>query len=159
MSGEGYGGARRAVAAAVVLALVHFLLRPYLLEPWWIPDLLAAAVLVVALHLRAGQAAVLAFALGLLEGAMALEGLGILAAGYAAVAYGGARMWDLFYSDARLFLPVYLLLGGWILLLVNTWATTGDLTWRFSVVTAPVAALATAVVAGCAQAFVILGRR
>lgn len=159
MSGEGSADARRAAGCAVVLALLHFLFRPYLLQPWWMPDLLAAAVLVVALHLRASRAAVLAFALGLLEGAMALEGLGVLAAGYAAVAYAGARMWDLFYSDARLFLPVYLVLAGWVLLLVNAWTTMGELTWSFSLVRAPVAALGTALVAAVVEGIVIAGRR
>lgn len=147
------------MACALALALAHFLLRPYLLEPWWMPDLLAAAVLVGALHLRAGRAAAVGFALGLLEGAMALDGMGLLAAGYAAVAYAGARMWDLFYSDARLFLPVYLVLGGWALLLVNTWATMGNLTWSFSVLRAPLAALTTALVAAGAEGVVVLGRR
>lgn len=159
MSGEEQGDAGLAVAVAVLLSLVHFVLRPYLLEPWWVPDLLAAAVLVLALHLRAGQAAGAAFVLGLLEGAMALEGLGVLAGGYALLAYAGARMWDLFYADARVFLPAYLFLGGWMLLLVNSWTTMGDLTWSFSLFRAPVAALATALVAGAAEGLVILGRR
>ena len=159
MSAEGQGDAGLALAVAVLLALVHFVLRPHLLEPWWVPDLLAAAVLVLALHLRAGQAAGSAIAFGLLEGAMALEGLGVLAGGYALVAYAGARMWDLFYADARVFLPVYLFVGGWILLLVNAWTTMGDLTWSFSLLRAPVAALATALVAGGAEGLVILGRR
>lgn len=159
MTGERESGVPWAVSGALVLALAHFLFRPYLIEVWWSPDLLAAAVLVAALHLRAGPAAVVAFALGLLEGAMALEGLGMLAAGYAVLAYTGARMWDLFYADARLFLPVYLFVGAWGLLLVNVWSTIGDLTWSFSLLRAPVAALATAVAAGGVEGLLALGRR
>lgn len=159
MSGEGEGDARRALLGALLLALAHFVFRPYLVETWWSPDLLAGAVLVAALDVRAGQAAVVGFALGLLEGAMALEGLGILAAGYAGLAYVGARMWDLFYADARLFLPAYLLLGAWALLLVNAWSTMGDLTWSFSLFRAPVAALTTAAAAGAVEGLLALGRR
>lgn len=159
MSGEGEGGIRWALAGALVLALAHFFFRPYLVRAWWSPDLLAAAVLVAALHLRAGRAALVGFVLGLLEGAMALEGLGILAAGYAALAYAGARMWDLFYADARLFLPVYLLLGAWALLLVNAWTSMGGLTWSFSLLRAPVAALTTAVAAGAVEGLLVVGTR
>lgn len=159
MSGEGKRESRRALSGALLLALAHFVFRPYLVASWWSPDLLAGAVLVAALHLRAGQAAVVGFVLGLLEGAMALEGLGILASGYAALAYLGARMWDLFYADARLFLPAYLLLGAWTLLLVNTWSTMGDLTWSFSLLRAPVAALTTAAAAGGVEGLLALGRR
>lgn len=158
MSREEDGGAGRALAGAAVLAVLHFLLRPYLVEVWWGPDLLVASVLVAALHLRAGRAALAGFALGLLEGAMALEGLGVLAAGYASLAYAGARTWDLFYADARLYLPAYLVLGAWLLLLVNAWTTMGELTWSFSLVRAPAAAVATALVAGAVEGLVALGR-
>lgn len=159
MSGEGEGTLRWSLAGTLVLALVHFLFRPYLVEAWWSPDLLAAAVLLAGHHLRAGRAAAVGFVLGLLEGAMALEGLGVLAAGYAALAYAGARVWDLFYADARLYLPAYLVLGAWTLLLVNAWTTMGELTWSFSLVRAPVAAVTTAVVAGGVEGLTILGRR
>lgn len=156
---DGEGNAHWAIVGALLLALAHFLFRPYLVEVWWSPDFLAAALLVIARHERAGRAAAAGFVLGLLEGAMALEGMGVLAAGYAALAYAGARMWDLFYADARLYLPAYLVLGAWSLLLINAWTTMGDLTWSFSIGRAPVAALATAAAAGVVEGLLLLGRR
>lgn len=149
-AGTRQGGA--AVAGAGVLALLHFLARPYLLEWWGSPDLAVAALLVAALHLRPGPAAAVGFVLGLLEGAMALGGIGRLAMAYAVVGYGAARSWALLLADVRLFLPVYLFLGGWILITCHQWVTTSDLTLSFIFMRAPAAALLTAVVAGAVEA-------
>lgn len=140
------------MAAAVgLLAALHFLLRPWL--GWWgAPDLAVAALLAAALHLRPGGAAALGFALGLLEGAMAVAGIGPLAAAYAAVGYAAARSWSLVFADVRLFLPLYMVLGGFVLIVVEQWVVYGDLVWGFILVRAPVAALLTAVAGAAAGA-------
>lgn len=144
-------GTRNALVGAALLAVLHFLFRPYLLSWWAGPDLAAGALLVAALRLQAGRAATVGFALGLLEGAMALGGLGPLAVSYALVGYGAARSWGVMFADVRLFLPAYLFTGGWMLIVLNQWIITGDLTWSFTLLRAPVAALLTAIVAGAVE--------
>lgn len=152
MSGEEKGGGGLALAGAALLILLHFLARPYLVGWWASPDLAVGALMVAALHLGAGRAATLGFVLGLLEGTMALTGIGPLAMAYAVVGYGAARSWGVVFADVRLFLPVYLFIGGWSLLMVNQWVTTSDITWSFILLRAPVAALLTAAVAGVVEA-------
>lgn len=140
-----------ALAGAAALAVLHFLARPYLLSWWGSPDLAAAALLVAALRLGAGRAATLGFVLGLLEGAMAMGGIGPLAMAYAVVGYAASRSWGLLLADVRLFLPVYFFTGGWTLICFDQWVTTGDLGWGFVLLRAPVAALLTAAVAGVVE--------
>lgn len=145
-AGEG-GGRLSALAAVGGLAVLHLLLHP-LLSTWpAAPHLIAGAVLVAGIRLRPGSAALVGFALGLLEEAMVLAAPGPLAAVYAATGYLAARSWTLLFTDARPFLPVYLVSGGWILIIVNTWITSNDLTWSFSLLSAPAAALLTAAAA------------
>lgn len=139
------------LAGATALVLLHFLARPYLLDWWAGPDLAVGGLLIAALHLRAGRAATLGFVVGLLEGAMALGGIGPLAMAYAATGYAAARSWGLLFADIRLFLPVYFFVGGWILIAFNHWVTAGDLTWSFTFLRAPAAALLTAAVAAAVE--------
>lgn len=141
-------GGRAALAGVILLVLLHFLLHPELLSWWWEPDLAAGALLIGALHLPASRAAILGFTLGLLEGAMALTGLGPLAVAYALVGYLAGRSWRVVFADARLFLPAYLFTGSWLLLVLRQWIAVGDLAWSFMVLRAPVAALFTVIVAG-----------
>lgn len=130
---------------AVILLVLHFLLRPLLVD-WSVgPDLLAGGLLLAALELRAGVAAVIGFAVGVLEAAMAGSGLGTLAIVYAVAGYAGARSWDLMFADARLFLPVYLTLGCWVLQLAPAgFASASGLTWGLALVRGPASALLTA---------------
>lgn len=100
--------------AVVVLVVAHFLLRPL-----WVglpvgPDLLVGALLVGTLRLRAGHAALLGFALGLLESGMALEGFGTYALALTLLGYLGARSRDLLFADARFYVFSYLFVGTWI---------------------------------------------
>lgn len=140
----GEGGRLSALAAVGGLAVLHLLLHP-LLSGWpAAPHLMAGAVLVAGIRLRPGSAALVGFSLGLLEEAMVLAGPGPLAAVYAAMGYLSARSWTLLFADTRPFLPVYLVLGGWVLIVVNAWITSQDLTWSFSLLSAPAAALFTA---------------
>lgn len=147
MRAEEEGGRLSTLAAVGGLAVLHLLLHP-LLTGWPVaPHLLAGGVLVAGIRMRPGSAALVGFALGLLEEALVLAGPGPLAAVYAVTGYLTARSWTLLFTDARPFLPVYLVSGGWALIVVNTWITSGDLTLSFSLLSAPVAALLTAVAA------------
>lgn len=115
----GAAAAMRALGGTVpttliaALLLLHFTLRPLLVGWTGAPDLLAGGVLLAALHARAGTAALLGGVLGLLEGAMALHGLGTSMIVYALVGYLAARSRDVLFSDARSFLPLYVFLGVW----------------------------------------------
>lgn len=144
MSGEGRSRSGTALLAAGLLVL-HFLLRPLLAE-WSVgPDLLAGGLLLAALDLRAGTAAVLGFVAGVLEGAMAGAGMSALSIAYALAGYLGARSWDLMFADARLFLPVYLVLGSWLLQVVPAGvAAEPGLGWGLALLRGPASALLTA---------------
>lgn len=144
-------GHERTLAPMLViggLIALHFLFRPMLMQWPMAPDLLAGALLLAALRLRAGHVAALGFLLGLLEGAMAVTGIGALAVIYTLGGYVGARSWDLFFADVRLFLPVYLFLGTWVLQLVVSSSVGPEADWRLILLESPVSAALTAIVCG-----------
>lgn len=142
------GGRAAGLAGAILLALVHFLLRPTVTSWWMGPDLLAGALLLAALHVRAGSAAAVGFLLGVLEASMALTDPAPLAAVYAVAGYLGVRSWELLFADVRIFLPTFFVLGSWVLIVVKQWIIVDDMTWYFMGVPAAVAAVLTAAVAG-----------
>lgn len=139
-------GSRGHILLVVALFSLHFAFRPLLVEWAGAPDLLAGALLLAALRARAGAAAALGFVLGLLEGSMALEGLGSSMLVYTAAGYVAARSRELVFTDARVFLPLYLFAGTWLIqaavgLAAGAGATSGDL-----LLVAPLSATLTAVV-------------
>ncbi len=103
-----------ATVGVVTLLLIHFLFRPSLTGLRFAPDLLIGGLLLAALRLRAGHAAMLGFGLGVLDAAMALENPGTYALILLTVAFAAARSRDLLFADARLFVGIYLLLGTWV---------------------------------------------
>lgn len=131
-----------------LLVLVHLLVRPSLTGAPWLPDLLTGAVLVAALGTRAGVAAALGFVLGVLEGAMALGGLGGTALVYTLLGYLTARWRDLFFADLPFLLFFYLFVGCWTTRLIMTAFTGPTLTWSFALLGAPASAALTALVCG-----------
>ncbi len=106
------------------LLVVHFLFRPLFVRLPVAPNLLVGALLLATLRLRAGHAALLGFGLGILEAAMALEGMGWYALALTVIGYAGARARDLLFSDARFYVFAYLFVGTWlaesVLLLLGT---------------------------------------
>lgn len=147
MSG-GSGSRATGLVGAGLLALIHFLAHPLLASWWTSPDLLAGALLLAALELGAGSAAALGFVFGLLEGGLTLTDPAPLAALYTVTGYLGVRCWELLFADVRIFLPTFLVVGSWMLIVVKQWIMTGDLTLYFMGVPAVVAALLTGLVAG-----------
>lgn len=141
-----------------LLVLVHFLVRPSLTGAAWLPDLLTGAVLVAALGTRAGLAAALGFVLGLLEGAMALGGLGGTALVYTLLGYLTARWRDLFFADLPFLLFFYLFMGCWLTRLVMTAVTGLELTWSYALGGAPLSAALTAVICGAGTRLVVAPR-
>lgn len=145
-AGPSASGRLAAWIAVGLLGGLHFLFRP-VLTTWWIaPDLLAASLLLGTLHLRAGQAAVLGFALGALEGWMALAGAAPLSVIFAVAGYAGVRAWDLFFADVRFFLPLYLMIGAWALTVASAWLTSATMGTEFVLLRAGGSALLTAVI-------------
>lgn len=128
-----------------VYLVAHFLLRPLLVARPLAPDLLAGALLMAALHLRPGVAAGVGFGAGVLEGAMALEGMGVLGAAFALLVYLAARARELFFADSDLFLPAFTFVGVWVLHMAELVAVGTPLDWVGWLVRAPVAAALTTV--------------
>lgn len=115
----GVGDLQRADAllsglAVTGLVLLHFLFRPTLAGSVLAPDLLVGGLLLAALRLGAGNAAILGFVLGVLDGAMALGNPGKYALILLFVAFVAARSRDLLFADARFFVAVYLFAGTWL---------------------------------------------
>lgn len=146
--------------AVAALVVAHFLLRPLWVRLPVAPDLLVGGLLVATLRLRAGHAALLGFALGLLESGMALDGLGRYALVLTLLGYLGARARDLLFADARFYVVSYLFVGTWIgrvaLLLMGT-TVPGPM--RLVVGSAVSAALTAAVCGAIESAAVTLAAR
>lgn len=129
-----------------LLVVAHFALRPLLVGWPGAPDLAAGAVLLGTLRVRAGYAAVLGFVLGLLEGSMAMTGMGGLMVVYTLAAYGGARSRELIFADPRIFVPLYLLAGVWIIQVASALLTGAAVGPERLLVTAPLSAVTTAAI-------------
>ncbi len=137
------GGALATGLAIALFLVAHFLLRPLLVARPFAPDLLAGALMLAALHLRPGTSAVVGFFAGVLEGAMALEGMGALAAIFALIGYLAARARELFFADSALFLPAFVFLGVWALHVGELVAVGAALDWVGWLVQSPVSAALT----------------
>ena len=125
------------------LILLHFILRP-LLTSWPIgPDLLTGALLLGALRLRAGPAALLGFFLGLFDASMALKGMGALMIVYTFAGFAAAKSRDLLFSDSAVFVPTFLFVGVWAVQ-VAVAGFAGGLDLMFGLVIAPLSAVSTA---------------
>lgn len=96
------------------LLLLHFLLRPWLTELPVGPDLLIGGLLLAALRVQAGTAAILGFVLGPLEAAMELGQPGAYALVLTLTGYLAARSRDILFADAAFFVAVYLFVGTWL---------------------------------------------
>ena len=140
------------MTVVVLLLLLHFLLRPWLTGLPVGPDLLVGGLLLAALHLRAGTAAVLGFVLGPLEAAMALGDPGMYALVLTVTGYLAARSRDVLFADAPIFILVYLFVGTWLARGVLVLLGDGVGPTQAIGLTA-LDAVATALVCGAADAF------
>lgn len=147
---------RDLVISMTVVALVlllHFLLRPGLTALPVGPDLLVGGLLLAALRVRAGTAAVLGFCLGPLEAAMVLGDPGMYAFVLTATGYLAARSRDVLFADAPIFIVVYLFTGTWLARAALIMFGGGEGAIGGAVALAGLDAVATAVVCGFADAF------
>jgi hypothetical protein len=110
----------------VILVVLHLILRLGLGLGHLAPDLLVVALLLAAREIRAGWAAGLGLALGIIDGSMVPFNLGASALVLTIVGFLGARTRELFSGDNYLFVALYLFVGKW---LYDTllYLVTGDL--------------------------------
>lgn len=101
------------VVFVAVLVVLHFLLRMGLGLGELAPDFLVVALLLGARRMRAGWAAGLGLALGLLDGAAHPLTMGAGAVAMAVLGYLGARTRDLIPGDSPVMLALYLFAGKW----------------------------------------------
>lgn len=140
------------MTVVAALLLTHFLLRPWLTGLPVGPDLLIGALLLAALRVQAGTAAVLGFLLGPLEAAMVLGDPGMYALVLTVAGYLAARSRDVLFVDAPVFIVAYLFIGTWLSRGALILLGAGD-AGPGAVGLAAVGALATAAVCGFADAF------
>lgn len=141
------------MTVVTLLLLLYFLLHPWLNGLPAGPDLLIGGLLLAALRVQAGTAAILGFVLGPLEAAMALGDPGVYALVLTVTGYVAARSRDILFADAPVFVVVYLFVGTWIarsVLVLATGGVTGDPGGALLVVVLD--ALATAIVCGLVDA-------
>lgn len=141
------------MTVVIVLLFLYFLFHPWLKGLPVGPDLLIGALLLAALRVQAGTAAVLGFVLGPLEAAMALGDPGVYALVLTVTGYLAARSRDILFADAPVFVVVYLFIGTWLsrsALVMATGGVTGNMAAGLLVVALD--AVATAVVCGLVDA-------
>jgi len=141
------------LGVVVLLLLLHFLLWPWLTGLPVGPDLLLGGLLLAALRVRAGTAAVLGFVLGPLEAAMALGDPGMYALVLTLTGYLAARSRDVLFVDAPVFIAVYLFLGTWIARVMLVLIAGGPTGTAAAIGWAVLDALATAIVCGFIDTF------
>jgi cell shape-determining protein MreD len=139
-------------AGVVVLILVHFTFHRFIAHWAVAPNFLVGGLLLAALRLRSGHAALLGFALGVLEAAMGLEGFGTISLVLTIVGYLAARSRDLLFADARYYTAIYLFVGTWVAELGLLLAMGGGKDFLLALVLTPVSAAATALVCSAVEA-------
>ncbi|HSM08730.1 MAG TPA: rod shape-determining protein MreD [Gemmatimonadota bacterium] len=141
------------MTVVTLLLLLYFLLHPWLHGLPAGPDLLIGGLLLAALRVQAGTAAILGFVLGPLEAAMSLGDPGVYALVLTTTGYLAARSRDILFADAPVFVVVYLFVGTWLarsVLVLATGGVAGDPAGALLVVALD--ALATALVCGMIDA-------
>jgi rod shape-determining protein MreD len=99
------------VGLIVVLVLLHFFLRVGLGLGFYVPDLLTVALLLAARRMRAGWAAGLGVAFGVLDGAVNYGTMGASALVLAVLGYLASRSREVLAGDSPVMLLGFLFLG------------------------------------------------
>lgn len=103
----------RLAAAFSLLVLLNYTLRPLL--GWRTPiDFLVIALLLAAVRIRPGAAAVLGCGIGLAADSMAPASFGWGALAMTAVAYSASWLKAIFFADNLAFNALFLALGKWV---------------------------------------------
>jgi rod shape-determining protein MreD len=106
------GAAVRLAVAFVLLVLLHYTLRPLL--GWRAPiDFLIIAVLLVAVRMRPGFAALLGFLIGLAADAITPSAFGSGALGLSVVSFLASWLKAVFFADNIALSAMFFFLGKW----------------------------------------------
>lgn len=107
------GSIARAVATFFILVLLHYTLRPLL--GWRAPmDFLLLALLLSAIRVRPGVAAVIGLALGIISDSLTPEALGAGAVAMTVVGYLASWLKAVFFADNLALNAFFFFLGKWI---------------------------------------------
>ncbi len=136
----------RTLIAFVVLVLLHFTLRPLL--GWRVgPDFLVIALLLVAIRVRPGTAAVLGLVMGIVADSIELHAFGAGALAMCCVGFAASWLKAVFFADDMFLNAFFFFAGKWafdiIFLLAERRVGGGELL-RELLVWSPITAVVTA---------------
>jgi rod shape-determining protein MreD len=121
-------GAARTIVVCAILIVLHFTLRPLLAWRASI-DFLIVALLLGAVRLRPGSAAVYGFLLGLVADSLSVGGFGGSALGMSVVGFAASWLKAVFFADNLALNGFFLFLAKWgfdlIVLLVGIRSASG----------------------------------
>lgn len=120
----------RTIVAFVVLVLLHYTLRPML--GWHAgPDFLIIALLLIAIRVRPGTAAVVGLIMGIVADALEPHAFGAGALGMSIVGFGASWLKAVFFADDVVLNALFFFCGKWafdiIFLLAAHQMTSGAL--------------------------------
>ena len=102
----------RALASFALLVVLHYTLRPLL--GWRAPmDFLLIALLLIAVRVRPGMAAVIGFAIGFVADSLTPAALGAGAVAMTLVGYGASWLKAVFFADNIALNAFFFFLGKW----------------------------------------------
>jgi rod shape-determining protein MreD len=103
----------RTAIAFLVLVVLHYTLRPVL--GWRAePDFLVIALLLVAIRVRPGSAAVLGFMIGLVADSVVLHAFGSAALAMSIVAFSASWLKAVFFADNMALNAFFFFAGKWL---------------------------------------------
>ena len=107
-----WGATVRTILLCAILILLHYTLRPLL--AWRAsPDFLIIALLVVAVRVRPGVAAIFGLIIGLASDSVALAAFGAGALAMTLIGFAWSRLKAVFFADHVLLNGLFLFLGKW----------------------------------------------
>jgi rod shape-determining protein MreD len=131
----------------LLLVVLHFVLRPFLVDFRGAPDLLLLALLVFAIRVRPGDAAIAGFVVGLLADSLTPIAFGAGALAHTCVGYLTAWGKAVFFAENVLVSAGFFFLGTWardaIVLVAGRHMDSSALLWQLFL-WSPVKALMTA---------------
>ncbi|HEY9449580.1 MAG TPA: rod shape-determining protein MreD [Gemmatimonadaceae bacterium] len=136
----------RTLIAFVVLVLLHFTLRPLL--GWRVgPDFLVIALLLVAIRVRPGAAAVLGLIMGIVADSIELHAFGAGALAMSCVGFAASWLKAVFFADDMFLNAFFFFAGKWafdVIFLIAEHRMGGGELLRELLVWSPITAVVTA---------------
>jgi rod shape-determining protein MreD len=108
-----YGSFLRGLISFVILLVLHYTLRPLL--GWRAPiDFMLIGVMLLAIRVRPGVAAIVGFVIGLVADSLTPDSLGAGAIAMTAVAYTASWLKAVFFADNLALNAFFFFLGKWL---------------------------------------------